>query len=1080
VTLPRSDLLATAVLTAVASLSGGQVAPAAPVTSHPRLWVRAADLPRLRSWAVASNPVYQDGLLRLATQAKADMDAGLVPGSDPGNLNYREYPTEIYAQLFAFMSLVSPDQASRDDYAARARTLLMFALDRAVLGPAPGLPFRDPCFASCDSNASKDYAEGFALTVDWIYPYLSPADKATIRTVFLRWSDEIVNLGYHKPEPVGVLNDPALVASPRVYRWAFNNYFVSHMRNLGFMAMALDAADDPGGSLRAYLANATGARLYMVDYLMRNDARGGLPPEGFQYGPQTTLPAIAQFMLALHTAGQDDPAAWGPQVAWNNQPFWADWVSAWLHSMSPQPTTFVDYIGPEYQPASYGDTERYGSRETSSVLGPMGVFAGLTGDVAQLSSLRWMQANLPPGGPAALAERARNPNSFTIDIFYFLLFDPSGGLGADPRSALPRRFFGPGLGRILARTGWDADANWFTYKLGWGSIDHQTGDGTQFEFYRRGEWLTKERAGYDLDNGSSVNHNALSIQNDPAPWPSTDYRHALSQTGSQWLYVSEDPRLLARSFGTDYVYALGDATTLYNYPGTLEGVTHASRSIIWLEPDHIVIYDRAATVTPGRFKRFALNVPALPAITGNRARIVTPSGQQQLVVTTLLPADAVITAGLAPTLTGDPAENNRIQHRLTVEAPGGPTSARFLHVLQGAAASAIEDAASLVTSTSGTPFAGAVVNDTAVLFPVDLGTAFSSVTYSVPSATVAHRITGLTPNGSYFVGMSTSGATTTVTVSEGGATNTADSGGVIAIGSVAPPPPPPPPPPPTPTVPGPPGSLTATASNFSVTIQWAAPASGGTPSSYVLEAGSAAAAANLASIDVGGATSYQASGVPPGRYFLRVKARNSVGIGAASNEFELVVGSDGGSPPGAPGTLTATMTGLRLTLTWSAPMSGGTATSYVLEVGGAPGLANIAALIVGSTSFSYEPVPFGLYYLRVRARNGSGTSAPSNEVRVSIVEVPLPGPPIGLAFAVNGSSVTLSWQAPATGGSPSGYVLEAGSASGLSNLAVFPTSGPVTSQTFTGVPAGRYFVRVRAANAAGVSVPSAEVEIVVP
>jgi predicted phage tail protein len=161
-------------------------------------------------------------------------------------------------------------------------------------------------------------------------------------------------------------------------------------------------------------------------------------------------------------------------------------------------------------------------------------------------------------------------------------------------------------------------------------------------------------------------------------------------------------------------------------------------------------------------------------------------------------------------------------------------------------------------------------------------------------------------------------------------------------------------------------------------------------------------------------------------------------------------------------------------------MSGGTATSYVLEVGGAPGLANIAALIVGSTSFSYEPVPFGLYYLRVRARNGSGTSAPSNEVRVSIVEVPLPGPPIGLAFAVNGSSVTLSWQAPATGGSPSGYVLEAGSASGLSNLAVFPTSGPVTSQTFTGVPAGRYFVRVRAANAAGVSVPSAEVEIVVP
>ena len=35
---------------------------AAPVTTHPRLWITAADLPKLRGWAVDSNPMYKNGL----------------------------------------------------------------------------------------------------------------------------------------------------------------------------------------------------------------------------------------------------------------------------------------------------------------------------------------------------------------------------------------------------------------------------------------------------------------------------------------------------------------------------------------------------------------------------------------------------------------------------------------------------------------------------------------------------------------------------------------------------------------------------------------------------------------------------------------------------------------------------------------------------------------------------------------------------------------------------------------------------------------------------------------------------------
>lgn len=79
---------------------------AAPATDHPRLWIRASDLPRLRSWAVDTNPVYHNGLAALTADAVKAMDSGTVPAQDQGGAGYDQYPTEMYAQLFAFMSLV--------------------------------------------------------------------------------------------------------------------------------------------------------------------------------------------------------------------------------------------------------------------------------------------------------------------------------------------------------------------------------------------------------------------------------------------------------------------------------------------------------------------------------------------------------------------------------------------------------------------------------------------------------------------------------------------------------------------------------------------------------------------------------------------------------------------------------------------------------------------------------------------------------------------------------------------------------------------------------------------------------------
>jgi len=196
-----------------------------PVTSHPRLWLRAADLPRLRSWAVEHNPIYRDGLAPLADQAKAAMDADHVPGADTGSTSYDEFPTEAYAELFAFMSLISNDQRVRHDYARRARTLLMYAIREAARGPADGKPFRDPRFAT--SDRSRWWGEAFPLTVDWIYPSLSSGDKTSIRSVFLRWASEDLRADTttdNHPEPLGLVNNPVLIRDRIRVRYAANNY----------------------------------------------------------------------------------------------------------------------------------------------------------------------------------------------------------------------------------------------------------------------------------------------------------------------------------------------------------------------------------------------------------------------------------------------------------------------------------------------------------------------------------------------------------------------------------------------------------------------------------------------------------------------------------------------------------------------------------------------------------------------------------------------------------------------------------------------------------------------------------------
>jgi predicted phage tail protein len=132
-----------------------------------------------------------------------------------------------------------------------------------------------------------------------------------------------------------------------------------------------------------------------------------------------------------------------------------------------------------------------------------------------------------------------------------------------------------------------------------------------------------------------------------------------------------------------------------------------------------------------------------------------------------------------------------------------------------------------------------------------------------------------------------------------------------------------------------------------------------------------------------------------------------------------------------------------------------------------------------ATTFTYDAVPPGWYFLRIRAMNAAGDGLPTPEVLIaSGGGAAPPGPPALRQALVSGRTVNLEWAAGTGGGAASRYRLEVGSARERSDVATFTTPLASTAIGFTNVPAG--YVRIRGVNLQGAGPVSNEIRIDVP
>lgn len=226
-----------------------------------------------------------------------------------------------------------------------------------------------------------------------------------------------------------------------------------------------------------------------------------------------------------------------------------------------------------------------------------------------------------------------------------------------------------------------------------------------------------------------------------------------------------------------------------------------------------------------------------------------------------------------------------------------------------------------------------------------------------------HGVTVNAPNGSYFV---------TVRASNQSGAGPESAGITVQVPIVI-------------TPPGMPTNLAATVTGSAVGFTWTPPATGGQVTGYVIVASYTPGGAPIATLPFAApASTAQVTRVPPGDYYVRLVATNTGVPGPPSDEVHVHVAAP--QPPSAPTLEEAFISGNTVGLSWTPGATGDPASDYIITASYTPAGPAIASFRIAApmTTALFNSVPPNVYYVRVRAVNGAGPSATSNEITVSV------------------------------------------------------------------------------------------------
>jgi hypothetical protein len=182
--------------------------------------------------------------------------------------------------------------------------------------------------------------------------------------------------------------------------------------------------------------------------------------------------------------------------------------------------------------------------------------------------------------------------------------------------------------------------------------------------------------------------------------------------------------------------------------------------------------------------------------------------------------------------------------------------------------------------------------------------------------------------------------------------------------------------------PGAPTNLAVSVAGNQATFTWTPPTTGGAATGYLLVAALSPGGPSIAVLPfVPPTPAFTVQNIPPGTYFVRLAATNAGGAGPLSNE--VVVSVSGPQSPGPPTMNPAVVSSGMVTLSWSAPTTGGPPAVYLVVASLTPGGPSIASLPVVGLGTTV-PALSGSYFVRVHGVNAIGVGPASNEITVLV------------------------------------------------------------------------------------------------
>ncbi len=174
------------------------------------------------------------------------------------------------------------------------------------------------------------------------------------------------------------------------------------------------------------------------------------------------------------------------------------------------------------------------------------------------------------------------------------------------------------------------------------------------------------------------------------------------------------------------------------------------------------------------------------------------------------------------------------------------------------------------------------------------------------------------------------------------------------------------------------------------------------------------------------------------------------------------------NPPGPVTNLSLSATFDSVTVSWDTPTTGGTPDGYIVHIGREGG-GDGATKRPGkdATSITFNGLNSGsTYKVWARAQNADGKGERVRD-EITLPDAPAPGAVLNLNVSADAGNVTVSWQAPQTGGAPDGYIVHISPEDGGKGRTKTPKAKK-TQVAFKNLEVGRtYQVWVRAQNEAG-------------